>query len=93
VGRTLAAFLLFAGGAVVQTAAPPDQFFDAAGVRIRYVEQGVGTPVILMHGYTGTVDRQWIANGVFAELAKNHRVIAFDLRGHGKSDKPRDPTA
>lgn len=91
-GRTLA-FLLFAVAAAVQTAAPPDQFFDSSGVRIRYLEQGVGTPVILLHGYTGTVDRQWMANGVFAELAQDNRVIAFDLRGHGKSEKPRDPTA
>ena len=75
-----------------QTAAAlPDQFFDSAGVRIRYVEQGSGTPIVLMHGYTGTLDRHFIANGVFADLAKDHRVIAIDLRGHGKSGKPHAP--
>jgi pimeloyl-ACP methyl ester carboxylesterase len=74
-------------------AAPPDQFFESAGVRIRYVEQGSGTPIVLMHGYTGTLDRHFIANGVFANLAKDHRVIAMDLRGHGKSDKPHTPGA
>ena len=46
-----------------------------------------------MHGYTGTLDRHFIANGVFADLAKDHRVIAFDLRGHGKSGKPHDAAA
>ena len=46
-----------------------------------------------MHGYTGTLDRHFIANGVFANLAKDYRVIAMDLRGHGKSDKPHDPKA
>jgi pimeloyl-ACP methyl ester carboxylesterase len=28
---------------------------------------------------------------VFQALAKDHRVIAFDLRGHGRSEKPYDP--
>jgi pimeloyl-ACP methyl ester carboxylesterase len=74
-------------------AAPPDQFFDSAGVRIRYVEQGTGAPIVLMHGYTGTADRHFLANGVFANLAKDYRVIAIDLRGHGKSGKPHLPTA
>jgi pimeloyl-ACP methyl ester carboxylesterase len=73
--------------------APPDQFFDSAGVRIRYVEQGSGTPIVLMHGMTGTLDRHFIANGVFANLAKDYRVIAMDLRGHGKSGKPHDASA
>ena len=74
-------------------AAPPDQFFDSNGVRIRYVEQGHGPAIVLMHGYTGTLDRHFLANGVFANLAKDYRVIAMDLRGHGKSDKPHDPKA
>lgn len=73
--------------------APPDRFFDSKGVRIRYVEQGQGAPVVLLHGYTGTVDRHWITPGVFTALAADHRVVALDARGHGKSDKPHDPLA
>ena len=76
-----------------QTAAPPDQFFDSNGVRLRYVEQGQGPAIVLMHGYTGTADRHFLANGVFANLAKDHRAIAIDLRGHGKSAKPHMPSA
>lgn len=76
-----------------QAAAPADQFFDSNGVPIRYVERGAGPAVVLMHGYTGTLDRHFIANGVFANLAQDHRAIAFDLRGHGKSGKPHDPGA
>jgi pimeloyl-ACP methyl ester carboxylesterase len=30
---------------------------------------------------------------VMTDLARDHRVIALDLRGHGRSDKPRDPRA
>src|SRR4029453_9374545 len=73
--------------------APPDNFFDSTGVRIRYVDQGQGPPVVLVHGYTGNIERHWIATGVFANLVKDHRVIALDCRGHGKSGKPTDPKA
>jgi pimeloyl-ACP methyl ester carboxylesterase len=94
--NTLIAVVLVALGlsqGAAAPAAPADQFFDSAGVRIRYVEQGSGPAVVLMHGYSGTLDRHFIANGVFASLAKDHRVIAMDLRGHGKSGKPHDPAA
>jgi pimeloyl-ACP methyl ester carboxylesterase len=49
--------------------------------------------MVLMHGYTGTLDRHFVANGVFANLARDYRVIAMDLRGHGKSGKPHEPSA
>ena len=71
----------------------PDQYFDSNGVRIRYVEQGSGEPIILIHGLSGDVERNWIDTGVLPTLAKNYRVIALDYRGHGKSDKPHDPKA
>src|SRR5262245_18086392 len=71
--------------------APPDQLLDSRGVRLRFVEQGSCPPIVLMHGYSGSLDRHFLANGVFSNLAQDHRVIAFDLRGHGKSDKPHDP--
>lgn len=74
-------------------AAAEDQFFDADGVRIRYVIEGEGEPVLLIHGFTVSVELQWYQPGIFAELAKQYRVIALDNRGHGKSDKPHDPDA
>jgi pimeloyl-ACP methyl ester carboxylesterase len=67
-----------------------DRYFDAAGIRLRYVEQGAGEPVVLVHGYGNTADI-WASNGIVRDLARNYRVIAFDLRGHGKSDKPNQP--
>jgi pimeloyl-ACP methyl ester carboxylesterase len=43
---------------------------------------GDGTPVVLVHGAGGNLEH-WAA---FAPLlAERHRVIAFDLRGHGRS--------
>jgi pimeloyl-ACP methyl ester carboxylesterase len=91
--RVAALLLTVASCAAAQAAAPPDHFFDSNGVRIRYVEQGVGPPVVMLHGYTGTLDRHFVANGVFGAIAKNHRAIAMDLRAHGKSGKPHDPKA
>jgi pimeloyl-ACP methyl ester carboxylesterase len=68
-------------------AAAQDKYFDAGGIRLRYVEQGAGEPVVLVHGFTNTAEI-WFANGIAQELARTHRVIAFDMRGHGKSGKP-----
>jgi len=74
-------------------ASAEDKFFNSNGVRIRYVDHGTGEPVVLVHGYTNVIERAWIETGVLPNLAKDHRVIALDLRGHGKSDKPHDPKA
>jgi len=85
----LAALLL-----CVFTAAPAqDRTFDSGGVRIRYVEAGAGTPVVLVHGFTGDLERTWIHTGILAALEREYRVIALDLRGHGRSGKPHAPAA
>ena len=72
---------------------PPDsRFFDSDGVRIHYIEEGSGEPIVLLHGNTQSVG-QWLRAGVFQNLAKDYRVIAFDARGHGESDKPHETSA
>ncbi len=77
--------------ALPATAVAQDKFFDSAGVQIRYVEKGSGEPIVLIHGYAGIVERTWIDSGVMDNFAKDYRVIALDLRAHGKSGKPHDP--
>ncbi len=69
-----------------------DQYLDAGGVKIRYIDTGKGQPIVLLHGGTSRLE-SWIDTGVIANLEKDFRVIAFDARGHGKSDKPREPAA
>jgi pimeloyl-ACP methyl ester carboxylesterase len=88
--QMLACFLLLAS-LWPRTARAEDHFFDSNGVKLRYVVEGSGEPVLLIHGFTVNLDRQWRAPGVLAALAKDHQVIAYDNRGHGKSDKPHDP--
>lgn len=59
------------------------------GVKLHYVTAGAaGSWVVLIHGYTGSAEGNWFANGVAVALAERHRVVAIDCRNHGRSDKP-----
>jgi pimeloyl-ACP methyl ester carboxylesterase len=63
------------------------------GARIAYASEGDGAPVLLIHGFASN-RLSWWSNGWASALMKaGIRVIAIDLRGHGESDKPRDPSA
>ncbi len=87
----LAVCLLLIATAALATAdsKPKEADFTASdGVKIHYYVLGKGTPVILIHGYTGTAWGNWFTNGIAQALAKNHMVVALDCRNHGKSDKP-----
>ncbi len=66
-------------------------YFDGDGVKIRYVIEGQGEPLVLIHGFAGSVELQWYATGVLQALSRDYRVLALDLRGHGRSGKPHDP--
>ncbi|MBI5275193.1 MAG: alpha/beta hydrolase [Burkholderiales bacterium] len=67
-------------------------FFDSNGVRIRYSDQGSGDPIVLIHGGGGSLE-VWLDSGVLPNLVRDHRVIALDVRGHGKSDRPHEAKA
>ena len=62
-----------------------DKMATVNGVKIHYLEAGKGEPVILLHGYAQN-SHMW--RPLIAELSKTNLVIAPDLRGFGKSDKP-----
>src|SRR5258708_36291477 len=70
---------------------PKDLFFDSNGVKIHYNVFGKGEPVLLIHGFTVNIQKQWGAPGIIKELSKDYQVIALDNRGHGLSDKPHGP--
>jgi pimeloyl-ACP methyl ester carboxylesterase len=55
------------------------------GIQLHYVIGGHGDPVVLLHGWPETW-YEW--HLVMPALAKNHTVIAPDLRGLGDSSKP-----
>lgn len=61
---------------------------DRTGVEIHYEVSGVGPPILMTHGFAAT-------SAMFSEtarhLATDHRVVRWDLRGHGSSGSPADP--
>ena len=58
------------------------------GVKIFYSVSGSGPAVLLSHGYTAT-SKMW--RGQIPALT-GYRLITWDMRGHGESDSPHDPT-
>lgn len=56
------------------------------GIRIHYLEKGLGEPLLLVHGL-GAYSYTWRYN--IDALAQHYRVIAIDLKGFGLSDKPK----
>jgi len=63
----------------------------ADGVRIHFESRGRGRPVVLLSGAFRD-SSAWKHHGLFQLLAHDRRVLALDLRGHGMSDKPHDPS-
>ena len=67
---------------------------DRAGVSIHYEVHGPtdnkAPPILLSHGY-GATSRMW--DGQVAAFADRWRLILWDMRGHGQSGDPRDPSA
>jgi pimeloyl-ACP methyl ester carboxylesterase/UDP:flavonoid glycosyltransferase YjiC (YdhE family) len=62
------------------------------GVRIHYEVHGTGQPTLLLLPTWAIVDsRHWKMQVPF--LARYYRVITFDPRGNGRSDRPRDAVA
>jgi pimeloyl-ACP methyl ester carboxylesterase len=62
-------------------------FTTPSGLRLRLSDRGDGPEtIVLVHGWKGS-HRLW--DRVTALLAQRHRLVAFDLRGMGESDKPR----
>lgn len=57
------------------------------GLRMHYLRAGDGPPVVLLHGWPQT-SHCW--HRVLGPLAEHHTVIAPDLRGYGRTDKPRE---
>ena len=70
-------------------------FFESFdGTRIHYRVVGKGSPVMLAHGFATDAASTWPPSGIDLALAKaGFRAIMLDLRGHGQSGKPHEPSA
>jgi pimeloyl-ACP methyl ester carboxylesterase len=58
---------------------------EVDGVRIRVLDTGEGTPVLLLHGF---LDSSYTWRALIPRLQDRYRVVALDLPGFGYSDKP-----
>src|SRR5829696_5823334 len=67
---------------------PSGRFVEVDGVRLHYVEQGKGEPLVLLHG-NGSMIQDFETSGLIALAAKDYRVIVFDRPGYGHSERPR----
>lgn len=64
------------------------QTFDSDGVEIAYIDEGAGDPVLLIHGFASNVQVNWVDPGWVRFLTREgFRVVAYDNRGHGRSQK------
>lgn len=66
------------------------------GIRIAYrawgMDAGTSAPIVLVHG-TALSQAIWRGFGYVRDLAPDFTTVTIDLRGHGRSDKPHEPSA
>lgn len=96
--KRAALYLMLAGLAVAACASAPSgpagpklRMIEANGVKLRIAEMGKGPLVILVHGWP----ESWYSwrHQMPAIAAAGYHVVAPDMRGYGKSDKPADVEA
>lgn len=68
-------------------------YLNAGSVRLRFTAEGDGPPVLLLHGFAVSGDLNWRWSGIIKRWRRRYMVITLDLRGHGRSDRPRGPEA
>jgi len=61
------------------------RYVEVEGLRMAYVEHGTGDPILLLHGEPAW---SYLYRRMIPTLAGRFRVIAPDLIGFGRSDKP-----
>jgi pimeloyl-ACP methyl ester carboxylesterase len=61
-------------------------FADSNGVKIHYAMLGKGPLVVMIHGFP---DYWYTWRHQMEVLAEDHQVVAIDMRGYNKSDKPK----
>jgi pimeloyl-ACP methyl ester carboxylesterase len=68
----------------------------ADGTRLHVIERGPGDGdvVLAVHGFASSAELNWLNAGWERPLTDaGYRLVAFDLRGHGGSDRPGDATS
>ncbi len=64
-----------------------ERYTEIEGARIRYLEEGEGRPVIMLHGASFTAD-VWTKTGTIGAISSaGWKAVAIDMPGFGKSEK------
>jgi pimeloyl-ACP methyl ester carboxylesterase len=67
---------------------------QSGAVPIHYEVIGQGRPIVLVHGFSSSFERDWRLSGwVDFLVGEGRQVIGLDCRGHGRSGKPHSPAA
>ena len=64
---------------------PQGHFAQLNGIKMYYEVYGEGKPLVLLHGFGGS-SANWAQ--FIPAFSKNYKVIAIDMRGHGRSTNP-----
>jgi len=70
---------------VDRLAGKESRFVTVSGINLHYTQQGDGSPLVLIHGFGGSI---YTWRSLMPLLAQRHTVYALDLPGFGLSDKP-----
>mgnify|MGYP002625140628 CR=1 FL=1 len=63
--------------------------FDDVWLAYRDTGERDREPLVMLHGFTGSSEINWVRTGVYDKLRRSgRRIIMLDARGHGESDKP-----
>lgn len=60
-------------------------FTTSDGIKLFYEVKGEGKPIVLVHGWSQDTS---VFQAQVEELSKEYKVVAYDHRGHGQSDRP-----
>jgi pimeloyl-ACP methyl ester carboxylesterase len=90
---SLSAFLIITCSLFSQTDSTAGYYISFDGTKIWYEVKGAGEPVVLVHGFIVNGE-SWKKTALYANLLKaGYRVITFDMRGNGRSDKPHEASS
>ena len=83
----IVAYLPYETTSIEELAGEQDKFIEVNGHTIHYTKQGTGKPLILSHGFAGSL---YTWRDLIPLLADHYTVYAYDVLGFGLSDKPSD---
>lgn len=67
-----------------------DEYINTNGIKLHYVTQGEGPLMLMLHGFP----EFWYSwRHQIPEFSQDYKVVALDLRGYNKSDKPQQQSA